>query len=207
MEGNWYLVEMIDKNKGVIKGTEGIILHNGNIVLGMQKPKRWYQLENGETASIIKTIGGKIEVEDEESSKKALVREILEEIKGIEKSDVRVSTHPIFSKVIRMGDFNPFERKSNLKLSADFYAVVLTNKERISPNDLPALVEMPIQQFLKLPYNNQNHMATIEKFIIPNHDLEVRIPQNYALMIPTEIRTVLKRISELEVNRGVDCER
>ena len=37
-------------------GAEGILIHGDKIVLGMQKPKRWYLMENGEKAAIIKTI-------------------------------------------------------------------------------------------------------------------------------------------------------
>ena len=40
-----------------IYGAEGIVLHGEKVVLGMQKIKRWYKLENGETASIVKTLG------------------------------------------------------------------------------------------------------------------------------------------------------
>ncbi len=72
------------KTKEKIQGTEAIVLHGENIVLGLQKPKRWTKLENGEMAGVIKTIGGKIEEEDSGSSKKALIRETLEEIEGIE---------------------------------------------------------------------------------------------------------------------------
>ena len=72
-------------------GAEGILIHGDKIVLGMQKPKRWYLMENGEKAAIIKTIGGAIEEVDKEDTKKALIREILEEIKGIKKNDIKVS--------------------------------------------------------------------------------------------------------------------
>ena len=55
---------MKDNNSEEIKGAEAIVIHNGNIILGMQKPKRWYNLENEEKATIIKTLGGQIEKED-----------------------------------------------------------------------------------------------------------------------------------------------
>ena len=44
--------------KNIILGAEGIVIHGNKIVLGMQKQKRWYFLENGEKAAIIKTLGG-----------------------------------------------------------------------------------------------------------------------------------------------------
>ena len=48
-----------------VKGAESILIHNGNVVLGMQTPSRWYTLEDGTKAGIIKTIGGKIEKEND----------------------------------------------------------------------------------------------------------------------------------------------
>ena len=96
-------MEMIGNSSEQINGAEGVVIHNGNVVLGMQKPKRWYELENGERATIIKTLGGEIEEKDENSSKRALVREVLEEVQGIEEKDIRVSKSPIFTKRIRMG--------------------------------------------------------------------------------------------------------
>ena len=82
-------MEMIDNSNELINGAEGVVIHNGNVVLGMQKPKRWYELPNGEKATIIKTLGGEIEEKDENSSKRALVREVLEEVEGIEEKDLK----------------------------------------------------------------------------------------------------------------------
>ena len=91
-------MEMKDNNSGKIRGAEAVVIHNGNMVLGMQKPKRWYDLENGERATVIKTLGGRIEEEDKNNSKRALIREILEEVKGIGEKDIRVTANPIFTK-------------------------------------------------------------------------------------------------------------
>ena len=109
-------MEMKDNNLEGIKGAEAVVIHNGNIILGMQKSKRWYDLENGERATIIKTLGGKIEEEDKNSSRKAVIREILEEVKGREEKDIKVTASPIFTKRARMGDLNVFERDSNLSM-------------------------------------------------------------------------------------------
>ena len=43
-------MEMKDNNLKEIKGAEAVVIHNGNIVLGMQKPKRWYELDNNKMA-------------------------------------------------------------------------------------------------------------------------------------------------------------
>lgn len=150
-------MEMKGNNSEEIKGAEAIVIHNGNMVLGMQKPKRWYDLENGERATVIKTLGGQIEEVDENSSKKALIREVLEEVKGIEEKDIRVTTNPIFTKKIRMGDLNTFERDSNLSMEADFYFLEILSKEHIEPNDLPALLEIPLKEFLRLEFTRKTN--------------------------------------------------
>lgn len=109
-----------------IYGAEGIVLHGEKVVLGMQKIKRWYKLENGETASIVKTLGGKVEKEDNNSTRNALIREILEEVQGITPNDIKVGQIPSFTKEIQMGDLNPYEKSSDLKMKADFYVVQIS---------------------------------------------------------------------------------
>ena len=177
-----------------VQGAEALILHNGNIVLGMQKPKRWYNLENGKKATIIKTIGGKIEKEDEDSSKKALVRELFEEIKGMKQKDIEVSTDPIFTKQIKMGDLNPFEKNSELSMSADFYMIKILDKKEIKPNDLPALVEISIKEFLRLEFATQENLSKLKKYIIKNENYKFSLPDQYTLMIPQEIKVFLNKI-------------
>ena len=84
--------------KNIILGAEGIAIHGNKIVLGMQKQKRWYFLENGEKAAIIKTLGGAVEKVDENNTRKTLIREILEEVKEINNKDIKVSKQPVFTK-------------------------------------------------------------------------------------------------------------
>lgn len=86
--------------KNIILGAEGIAIHGNKIVLGMQKQKRWYFLENGEKAAIIKTLGGAVEKVDENNTRKTLIREILEEVKEINNKDIKVSKQPVFTKEI-----------------------------------------------------------------------------------------------------------
>ena len=155
-------MEMIDNSSELINGAEGVVIHNGNVVLGMQKPKRWYELGNGERATIIKTLGGEIEEKDENSSKRALVREVLEEVEGIEEKDIRVSKRPIFTKRIRMGELNPYERQSELSMKADFYLLEISKKKNIKPNDLPALLEIPLKEFLKLDFARQGNLNDLQ---------------------------------------------
>lgn len=112
-------------------GAEGIVIHGDKIVLGMQKPKRWYQLENGETATIVKTLGGAVEEEDNRNTRNALIREVLEEVKGISPTDIKVSETPIFTKEIKIGELNPYEKNSNLKMKADFYVVEISRDFKI----------------------------------------------------------------------------
>lgn len=169
-------------------GAEGILIHGDKIVLGMQKQKRWYLMENGEKAAIIKTIGGAIEEVDKEDTKKALIREILEEIKGIKKNDIKVSKKPIFTKEIKIGELNPYEKNSNLKMKADFYIVEIKNNINLTPNDLPALIEIPKKKFYNMKLAINLRLDNIKNYIIK----EIIIPDNYAIMVPKEVKELFK---------------
>ena len=191
-------MEMKDNNLKEIKGAEAVVIHNGNIVLGMQKPKRWYNLEKEEKATIIKTLGGQIEKEDKNSSKRALIREVLEEVKGIEEKDLRVTSNPIFTKKIIMGDLNIFERDSNLSMEADFYLLEILSKKAIEPNDLPALLEIPVKEFLRLEFTKKESLNKLQEYVIKNKILQLSLPEYYALMIPKEVKEFLKKVKEYE---------
>lgn len=180
-----------------IFGAEGIVIHKDNIVLGMQKPKRWYCLENGEKAVIIKTLGGAVEEVDEKSTRKTLIREVLEEVRGIEQKDIKVSSIPIFTKEIKMRDLNPYEQDSSLKMKADFYVVEIANYAKIKPNDLPALVEIPIEQFCKMNLATNSPLWYIKNYVIKNEE-KITIPENFAIMAPKEIKDFLKCRTEEE---------
>lgn len=185
----------MEKNGGdKIIGAEAIIIHNGNVVLGMQKPKRWYDLENGSKGVIIKTIGGEIEPIDENSSKKAVEREILEEIKGIDADDIKISTDPIFSKEIKMGELNPYERDSDLVMKADFYVAEITKEGLLEPKDLPALVEVPLERFIKMNFGCIDYLHFIQNNVTRNTTLfkDIDLPENYAIMTPGEVKTFFK---------------
>lgn len=184
-------MEMKDKNLKVVEGAESIVIHNGNIVLGMQKPTRWYNLENEEKATIIKTLGGKIEKEDKNNSKIALIRELLEEVKGIEEKDIRMISNPIFTKKIAMRDLNIFERNSNLRMEADFYFLEILSEKDIEPNDLPALLEIPVKEFLKLEFLKKEDLNKLQKYVIKNKNLKNSLPEYYSLMIPKEVKEFL----------------
>lgn len=194
-------MEMIGNSSEQINGAEGVVIHNGNVVLGMQKPKRWYELENGERATIIKTLGGEIEEKDENSSKRALVREVLEEVQGIEEKDIRVSKSPIFTKRIRMGELNPYEKLSELNMKADFYLLEISKKKSIQPNDLPALLEIPLKTFLQFDFSTQGKTDELQEFIIENKRATLELPQHYAFMIPKEVKDFFER---MKVNREDD---
>ena len=191
-------MEMKDNNLKEIKGAEAVVIHNGNIVLGMQKPKRWYNLEKEEKATIIKTLGGQIEKEDKNSSKRALIREVLEEVKGIEEKDIRVTSNPIFTKKIIMGDLNVFERDSNLSMKADFYLLEILSKKAIEPNDLPALLEIPVKEFLRLEFIKKESLNKLQEHVIKNKNLQLSLPEYYALMIPKEVKEFIKKVKEYE---------
>ena len=54
-----------------------------------------------------------------------------------------------------MGDLNIFERDSNLSMEADFYLLEILSKKAIEPNDLPALLEIPVKEFLRLEFTKK----------------------------------------------------
>lgn len=193
-------MEMRDKASNPIKGSEAIVIHNDNIVLGMQSVKRWYKLENGQTAAIIKTIGGKIEENDEDNSKKTLIREVLEELKldGVDNSDITISKWPVFTKEIKLGELNPFDKQSELSMCADFYFIKILSINKILPNDLPALLEMPIEKFLKLKFAKSSETKNLYDYIIKNANYDFELPEHYALMVPEEVKVFLEKLREDE---------
>lgn len=171
-------------------GAEGILIHGDKIVLGMQKPKRWYPLENGEKAALVKTIGGEVELADNNDTRKALIREILEELNGISEEDIKVSNSPIFTKEVKFGELNPYEKDSALNMKADFYTVEIPGYIQLKPNDLPALVEMPKEQFFNMSLSSNLSSLNIRNYLIPS-DENLTIPENYAIMAPKEIKDFL----------------
>lgn len=178
-----------------INGAEGIVVHNGKIVFGVQKEKRWYNLLNHERVGIIKTIGGAIEKEDQGSSREALKREIQEEIKDLKVDDIKITRKPIFHKATTMGEINKYESKSDLKMNADFYAVEIMKKEDLEPNDLPALVEIPICEFLKIVYSDENiENKDMQKYILTNKERNINLPEKYTMMLPEEVANFFREL-------------
>jgi len=179
-----------------ILGAEGIVIHEGNIVLGMQKPKRWYKLVNGNIAAIVKTLGGEVEEIDEWSTKNAIIREVIEEVKDIKTQDIKINPNPKFTKEIKMGDLNPYQRDSNLKMKADFYFIEILKSGGLVPNDLPALFEIPLSEFLKMDLSENMSINKLLPYISSKlNKKDVELPNEVALMIPNEVKEVLERTS------------
>ena len=202
----WKQIEDLCLNSNIFKnsnlkqnvdvlGAEGIILCDNHIILGMQNKKRWYDFK-GQKGALIKTIGGKIEPEDKGSSKKALLREIFEEIEGVEQKNISISEIPIFTKKICMSDLNPFDKYVSLTMSADFYVVNFTNItiNSLLPNDLPALVAIPVNIFKSLNFAKIINFLELDKFsyVIKNKQ---ELPDLCALFIPEEIKTLFNNES------------
>lgn len=185
------IISKKNNQKEQIIGGEGIVFHNNNIVLGMQKTKRWYSLKNNKKGAIIKTIGGKVEKADHEDLKKTLLRETLEEIKNITLEDVNISSEKIFKKEILMMDLNPFDRTSNLKMDANFYELNIINKKNIYPNDLPFLFEIPIKVLINFDFNKIIKIDKIKKYAIASNE-KLKLPDYVALFIPEEVKNYLK---------------
>ena len=191
---------MVTDNKyKEIHGSEGIVVHNGNVVLGLQKEKRWYHLLDHKKVGIIKTIGGAIEEEDKGSSREALKRELQEEIKDLDSSSMRITSKPIFHKSLKMGQMNRYERRSDLQMNADFYVVEIKKEDSLEPNDLPAIIEIPVEGFLSLMSKQGDiDFSDVRDYIIKNKDRDVELPERYTLMIPDEVRELF-----IELNRKI----
>ena len=190
-----------DEKYKKINGAEGSVVHNGKLILGLQKEKRWYNLLNHERVGIIKTIGGAIEEEDNGSSMLALKREIKEEIKDLEEEDIKITSKPIFCKDTTMSKLNKYENKSDLKMEADFYVVEITKKEKLEPNDLPALIEIPVEEFLKIAQEEENIPNNyLEKYILEHKEKNINLPEKYTMMIPNEVTNFLVQIKNISSN-------
>lgn len=180
-------------------GSEGIIFHNGNVVLGMQKQKRWYILDGNNKGAIVKTIGGSIEKEDKNSARKALKREISEEIFNLSSEDIVISRKKLFTKEIHMSDLNPFDKSSLLKMKANFYLVNIL-KKKIEPNDLPYLFEIPLKDFINLEFNKIIDSKLIEKYLIKNKSMSPNFPSYVALFVPLDVIEYLKQSEQRTSN-------
>lgn len=174
-----------------IVGGEGIVFHNNNVVLGMQKTKRWYNMENNKKGAIIKTIGGKIEKEDNGNLKKTLLRETMEEIRDISLENLTISYKKIFEKKILMKELNPFDTTSNLEMKANFYELNIINRKNIYPNDLPFLFEIPVKVLINLDFNKIMEVDELKKYVIAS-DEQIKLPEYVALFIPEELKKYLK---------------
>lgn len=177
-----------------VLGAEGIVIHEGNIVLGMQKVKRWYNLEDGNKAAIVKTLGGEVEEIDGGSTENALIREIMEEVKGIKVKDIKINNNPIFTKEIKMGNLNPYQKNSTLKMKADFYFIKILKSGYLEPNDLPVLFEIPLNEFLKINLSENMPIDKLLPYISSgSNNINIELPNNFALMIPNEVKEFLIR--------------
>ena len=171
-------------------GAEGIIIKGDKIVLGMQKQKRWYNID-GKFSAIIKTIGGAVELVDNNISKNALIRELFEEIKNIEINDIDCCDF-IFTKRVKMGDLNPFDESSSLEMEAEFYLLKISDHCNVEPNDLPFLIEIPIKDFINLKMHSKIEFNNIKDYVIKNKNIDAPIPDFFAFFIPDEIVEFLK---------------
>lgn len=187
----------MEEDDNLVKGAESILIHNGNIVLGMQTPNRWYKIEDGTKAGIIKTIGGRIEKSDN-NSRDAVQREIIEEIDEIDRNNLKISTAPVFSKNIRLGELNPFQKDSNLRLAADFYVAEIIKEGNLKPNDLPAILEIPIEKFVEMNVGCKDYLRFLNKYITKNEKMyqDIELPESYAMMIPGEVKTFFRELTK-----------
>ncbi len=169
-----------------IYGVEGIIIMDNCIILGMQKEKRWYK--NKKLGAVIKTIGGKIEKEDNGEPLNALKREMLEEICGISVENLKIKEKSLFNIETGMSDINSFEQNSNLKLNANFYLININKEVKLTPNDLPFIFKIPIKKLLELDFNETIDFDSVSEFAIGDYNNK---PDEVCLMIPSKVKEFL----------------
>ena len=100
-----------------------------------------------------------------------------------------------------MGELNPYERQSELSMKADFYLLEISKKKNIKPNDLPALLEIPLKEFLKLDFARQGNLNDLQAYVKENEKGTLELPEHYAFMIPGEVKDFFER---MRGNRGDD---
>ena len=169
-----------------IYGVEGIIIIDNCIVLGMQKEKRWYK--NEKLGAVIKTIGGKIEKEDDGDPLNALKREMLEEICGISNENFEIKEKPLFNIETSMNDINSFEHNSDLTLNANFYLISIKKEADLTPNDLPFIFKITIKKLLELDFNRTIDFNLVSEFSVGDYDNK---PKEVCLMVPLEVKEFL----------------
>ena len=101
-------------------------------------------------------------------------------------------------KIIEIRELNPYEQNSTLKMRADFYTVEIAKDINLKPNDLPALLEITIKEFLSLEFNKKESLNKLQEYVIKNKNLQLHLPEYYALMIPKEVKEFLKKVKEYE---------
>ena len=112
---------------------------------------------------------------------------------------MRITSKPIFHKSLKMGQMNRYESKSDLQMNADFYVVEIKKEDSLEPNDLPAIIEIPVEGFLSLMSKQGDiDFSDVRDYIIKNKDRDVELPERYTLMIPDEVRELF-----IELNRKI----
>ena len=90
-----------------------------------------------------------------------------------------------------MKDLNPYEPDSELEMEADFYIVKIDKKCKLVPNDLPMLMEIPIEEFLNINLSESMSIKSMEEYML-NKNMKTRLPSNYAIMAPIEVKSFLR---------------
>lgn len=94
-------------------------------------------------------------------------------------------------KIIEIRELNPYEQNSTLKMRADFYTVEIAKDINLKPNDLPALIEIPKKEFYDIKLASNLNMSYIKDYIVKKEE-KIIIPENYAIMVPKEVKDQLR---------------
>lgn len=67
----------------------------------------------------------------------------------------------------------------------------------MSPNDLPALVEIPIERFCKMDLSTDSPFWYVKNYVLKGKQV-IDLPDRYAIMAPKEIKVLLRQIAHNE---------
>ena len=68
---------------------------------------------------------------------------------------------------------------------------------KLSPNDLPALIEIPIERFCKMDLSSDSPFWYIKNYMVQGEQ-KLEYPQKYAIMAPKEIKDFLRQRGDEE---------
>jgi|GEM_PF-1654189 len=212
------------KNSKEKYGVEAIVIYEDSIVLGMQKKYRWVDIGKNKKGIVLKTIGGQIK--ESETEKMALIRELREEIyfsknnkdikfnfikpentyliNGSKNEVVKASNERVAIVRAKLQEMNIFIKKNQKKLEGHFYIIKIEGIGKIKPKDLPALLVIPIEKFLKINFLTKINYQEIKNFLVEKEKISEK--DVFSIMLPEFFKKIIKKIYETGIFNGASLQ-